>query len=555
MSQGRPILLAIFLELRMYDQQAFKSLSELRTETFEPKIINYLLSQPELGETLKAAGRAPKGINVELLAKIRRVSLREAKQALDNLKKMSFAKTFPGDDRIFLHDEMYAMLKSRVYSDKADAVEQQEAVQAIYGYYKQAIEQKDEELKNIFASLTQEVDFKHASDSSEGYVSRIRALEILRQPLKTEFIYYRLRRQIKKGEYKADQDDPIQAGLKNYYRFGHEAATSNNDEILVPLQIELTNFWLELDNSNFWKPFTEGLLLIHEVWLKVATGQSYLKDIPVLEKSLSDISKLNFDQKTILHALLETWLGTGLVFAKEPEYGRAEKILTDVIDRLQKVSVDERLTWFKDVVISLAYRQRAYTQRVRGAFESAVEDFQKGLYYSRANDFYHEEATLRNDLGFAQMQAGRFQPAFENMWDGLQLRYRVAIGHRIALSYSSLAQYFIATGTAYEEARKHAQYAIKIAGAVGFRRGLGFGNLAYAEATRRFAFSAQGPSNQSEYLQQAQDAIDIAIHLLDEIGEKARILDAKLEQACLYRDRVRIEADKFEEEILVRKIK
>jgi hypothetical protein len=138
------------------------------------------------------------------------------------------------------------------------------------------------------------------------------------------------------------------------------------------------------------------------------------------------------------------------------------------------------------------------------------------------------------------MLEGKFQPAFENMWDGLGLRYKLAVGPRIALSHSSLAQHFIATG-AYEEARKHAQFAVRIAGAVGYRRGIGFGRLALAEAARRFAFSAQGPSNQEEYLREAQDAIDIA---LDTLSEAARLIDATLEQACLYRDRLRIETDR-----------
>ncbi len=323
-----------------------------------------------------------------------------------------------------------------------------------------------------------------------------------------------------------------------YYRYGHEAATSNNDEILIPLQIELTNFWLSLPDGDFWKPFIEGLLLIHEVWLKVATGQNYWDDIPKFEKNLDGITSLSTDQKAILRALLETWLGTGLVFGK-PDYDRAQEVFTKVIEKTEKMRVDGRLEWFKNAVISLTYRQRAYLQRIRGLFDDAIEDFKRGLYYSRFVHFDHEEATLRNDMGYAQMLAGRFQSAFENMWDGLQLRYTLAIGPRIALSHSSLAQHFIATG-AYEEARKHAQFAVRIAGAVDYRRGIGFGRLALAEAARRFAFSAQGPSNQEEYLREAQDAIEIAI---DNLSEAARLIDATLEQACLYRDRLRIEKD------------
>lgn len=534
LSQGRPILLAIFLELRMRNQQAFKDLSALQPETFEQDIIDYLLSEPELGETLKAAGRTRKGMSAELFARIRGGSLKDAKAALEALKGRVFAKSFPDDEeRLFLHDELYALLDAYVYKDAADAADKQAAAQAIIEHYRDEIRKKNEELKDIFASLTAEKAEKSAL--SEDDIKKMQE----RQRLKTEFLHYRLRYQFEKeNKRKAHEDNPIFEGLKMYCRYGHEAATNNNDEILIPLQIELTNFWLSLTDEDFWKPFIEGLLLIHEVWLKVATGQNYWDDVPKFEENLDGITSLSTDQKAILRVLLETWLGTGLVFGK-PDYNRAQEVFTKVIEKTEKMRVDGRLEWFKNAVVSLTYRQRAYLRRIRGLFDDAIKDFKQGLYYSRFIHFDHEEATLRNDMGYAQMLAGGFQSAFENMWDGLQLRYRLAMGPRIALSHSSLAQHFIATG-AYEEARKHAQFAVRIAGAVGYRRGIGFGNLALAEAARRFAFSAQGPSNREEYLREAQDSIEIA---LDNLSEAARQIDASLEQACLYRDRLRIEKD------------
>ncbi len=554
LSQGRPNLLATFLESRMRDPQAFKKLSEYQTETFEQKVIEYLLNQPVLGETLKAAGRARKGINLELLIKISGMSQRDAKTALDTLRNMSFAKTFSDDERVYLHDDMYDLLEKYVYVEVADTAERQAAVQAIYEYYKEeAIKRKNEELQGVFASLTQE-NPEQSTSSSKMYIDKIREIEIHRQRLKIEFIHYRLRSQVAKdSKRKSSEDDPILDGLKMYYRYGHEAAASANDEILIPLQIELTNFWLtlnddnlwklmewlRLEDRNFWKPFIEGMLLVHEIWLKVATGQNYRDEVPVLQKNLSTITGLSSDQKTLLHALLETWLGTGLVFGEQQDYDRAETIFSDIIREAKKAAVEQRLEWFQNVILSLAYRQRAYLYRIRGLFENAIEDYKQGLKYCRLIHFDHEEATLRNDLGFAQMLDGQFQPAFENMWDGLNLRYKLAVGNRTALSYSSLAQYFISTG-APEEARKNAQYAVRIANAVGYRRGARLGNLALAEATRRFAFSAQTPANQEKYLREAQDAIDIA---LAELTGKARLIEAELEQACLYRDRIRVETD------------
>lgn len=538
LSQGRPILLAIFIELRMRNPQAFKDLSALQPETFEQEIIDYLLSEPKLGETLKAAGRTHKGMSAELLARICGGSLKDAKAALETLKEQVFAKTFPDDERVFLHDELYALLERYIYVDPVDAADRQTAAQAIIEYYRDEIRKKNDELKNMFASLAADKTEQFAL-STQDYIPKIRELETERQRLKTEFIHYRLRYKVEKeGKRKAHEDDPVFAGLKMYYRYGHEAATSNNDEILIPLQIELTNFWLSLAEEDFWKPFIEGLLLIHEIWLKVAMGQNDWDDVLKFEETLDAITSLSTDQKAILHALLEIWLGTGLVFGK-PDYDSAQEVFTKVIQETEKLPAVGQLEWFKNAALSLAHRQRAYLRRICGLFEDAIEDFKQGLHYSRFIHFDHEEATLRNDMGFAQMQAGRFQSAFENMWDGLGLRYKLAVGPRIALSHSSLAQHFIARG-AYEEARKHAQFAVRIAGAVGYRRGIGFGNLALAEAARRFAFAAQGPSNREEYLREAQDAIEIA---LDNLSEAARRIDAGLEQACLYRDRIRIETD------------
>ncbi|MBV6396915.1 MAG: hypothetical protein HFACDABA_02519 [Anaerolineales bacterium] len=549
LSQGRPILLAIFLEMRMQSNpKEFQDLSGIESKSFEEKIVNYLRN--EFGETLNAAGRTSKGINAELLARIRDDShpnVQDAQDALRNLKDRVFVREFTDDDRVFLHDELYRLLKEYIYDNETttSAADKQSAAQAIYEYYKEAIKQKDSELQDVFASLMQE-DSEQTSFSEE-YVEKIREIETSRQRLRTEFVYYRLRSPVKKeGKRKWFEDDPSLEGLKMYYRYGHEAATSNNDEILIPLQIELTNFGLNLEAGNFWKPFIEGLLLIHEVWLKQATGQSYLEDIPNLKNNLEGIANLQSEQKIILQNLLEVWLGTGLVFIQKqkPEYDRAESIFTRVISELENLSADRRLKWFIDVAISLAYRQRAFERSKRGLFQNAIEDYRSGLQYSRFTNFLHEESTLRNDLGFSQQYIGDFTHALENLLDGLQLRYRTAVGPRIALSHSSLAQFYIAYG-AYKDAQEHALSTIRISKfseRVGYWRGRVFGYLALAEATRRLAFSFQDVPTQVKYLLTAQKAIEISVQHAEKLTEESKI-NSKLEEACLYRDFTRVETE------------
>lgn len=126
---------------------------------------------------------------------------------------MSFATTFPDDERVYLHDDMYDLLEKYVYVEVADAREGQIAAQAIYEYYKEeAIKQKNEKLQNIFASLAQE-DSEQSTAPSKEYVEEIQKIESSRQRLKTEFIHYRLRSQVAKdGKRKASEDDPILGG-------------------------------------------------------------------------------------------------------------------------------------------------------------------------------------------------------------------------------------------------------------------------------------------------------------------------------------------------------
>jgi len=540
--EGRPILLAMFLEVRLHNPQAFRNLAEIKKEEFEKLAIEGLMNLPKgLGEVIKSVARARKGMNEELLIQLLGISKREAHDKLLDIRDMSFVKTFPGDERVFLHDDLYDLFYEYVFDDVADAKEKQTASQAIYTYYNKEIDRQSKEIRKIFSDLTKEVDFQKPENySDEDYVVKISALESVRQRLKADFVHYRLRSHIaKEGGRKAHEDDPVFAGIKMYYRYGHEAATSSNDQILTPLKVELMKFGFTLEVGDFWKPFVEGLILVNDVWLGVATGQEYENDVPELKKRIELIPDLGGAQKSILLQLLDTWLGTRYIFTKPADYKKADETLTAVINTLKGIDAASRLEWFKSAVMSLAYRQRAYGRRVRGMFLEAIKDFLESLYYNRQTHFNHEEATLRNDLGYAQTLLGQFRYAYENLSDGLELRYALAIGHRIALSHSSLAQHLIAKGY-YEEAHKHARYAIRIADAVGYQRGRAFGYLADAEALRRFSSSTQGEENRAEKLDEAEDAIKIAI---TEVGEKARQIDAELEYGCLYRDRMRVEKD------------
>lgn len=544
LSGGRPILLALFLELKLRNQIETTQFDHTG-ETFERTLIEYLINLPELGETLKAAGRAPKGVDPEILSMIRRINIRDAERMIENLKNLIFTKTFPGDPRVFLHDEMYVLLQKYEYSDErgADVVEAQEAANGIYAYYVQRIDQLEDELRKLIRLIsTEQNGSRHKPQEATRLIREL--MEPL-QKLRIEFTYYRLRHRVttKPNNRKANQkEDHIEAGLRRYYRFVHEAASSGDASILIPMQVELTNFEHSLPTDDYWKPFISGILIVHSVWNLVAQGLIYDEAANKAIEEVDEIRNLTAPQNAVLKAILSVWLGTYNVFRKGADFRIAESQFFSAIDSLKLAAEDPHLAWFHETVRSLAYRQLAYMYRAHGDFANAIANYLEGLKNSRAIDFYHEEATLRNDLGFAQLQIGLFQSAEENIQDGLRLRQIAANAPRLAQSYSTLARYYISTGE-YQGAQRNARAAIRLSDAVGYLRGSALGNLALAEASRRIAFSPQGEPEQETAMEESRNAIESALTLFDQLDDGVSSMDAKLEQACIFRSRVRIERD------------
>jgi hypothetical protein len=547
LSDGRPILIALYLQLVFQNKQLRDKLCSVNREVFEKFLMDELMSS-EVGEALRAAGRAPKGVDLDLFASIRGLPPKNVKDELEQLKSMSFAKTFKSSNRLFLHDEMYAMLQRHIYADKGDYIEATEAARKIYEYYRKLIFEKNQELQSLYEQLVRGIEFEEiTTEQKERIILDIRALEMPRQLFATEFISYQWRHSINQEKTIPQKPaDPVEIALRDYYRFAHESATTGRYDLTVALRLELLSILKELTpQDNPWRGFIRGLLLVQQVWENLALGEKYGVGIPSLLRKLETIRELDAAQRTVLAALLKTWQGTAIIFSLEPVYENAAQLLTEAITALQKIDKPE-MSWFKMVTNGLAHRQRAYLYRIQGQFDLAIADYLEALKHNRGTNYFHEEATLRNDLGVAQMMVGKFQSARENIEEGLKLRYRLGAGPYIALSNSTLAQYLIAT-TDYDGARKSARDAVRISQAIGFERGEAFGKLALAEATRRYAFSPKGLPQQTELIDQAEKLIKSAVNSFEKLGEQLRIIESYLEQACVARDKMRILAKEHQD--------
>jgi tetratricopeptide (TPR) repeat protein len=529
LSEGRPILLALFLERVFHGDPTIRAAVPASSpQAFEPLLISHLMSDPQIGHLLVAAGRAPKGVDLELLAQITDLSESEIKDGFEILKEMSFAKTFLNNDRLFLHEEMYAMLERNVYSKEGDEVDADTAAQAIYQYYKPKIRKLNQGLGQKYVAYAADRSRKH-QDTLWGEIEK--ANQEL-QTLNTEFAFYRWRLVGKQPKADSVSEDPIAKGLQRYYRLGHEASMSNDFESLLWLRFELIRFIQELDCKNKkgekqeWLPFLRGFLFLQKIWEKNASGKSYEDVLPNLDEQLDS------EQKCILSGFINIWKGIALSYGKEPNYKEAEAIFSEFIVQLSNVKV---LPWFSKNAIVLAYRQRAHLKKRQFLLNQAIQDFKKAAKTNRGLNFNFEEATIRNDLGDAQVLTGNFGEAKLNLQDAFSLRQKMKNGTRLALSYSTYARYYTAIG-AFSQARNLARQGMNLSTRIG--RGTALARISFAEATRRYAQELGTPENRCEELfNEAEKALGEALEGL--IEQTALQIDARIEQACLYRDRMR----------------
>jgi len=80
-------------------------------EELERQIVKRMMDTKGIRDMLPMLGRVPKGVDEELLAHLLEISVEEARDRLEPVKRLSFVKV--RDGRYFLHDEMYASWRGR----------------------------------------------------------------------------------------------------------------------------------------------------------------------------------------------------------------------------------------------------------------------------------------------------------------------------------------------------------------------------------------------------------------------------------------------------------
>ncbi len=538
-SQGRPILLSLLIDylgfpgesdvLDMLRQTPPEKVNKEDQQHFEAALFDRL-RQGELGETLIGLGRVPKGADPALLATLLGVSIPEARKRLESVKSLSVIKIRPEDQRVFLHDEMYALLQRQVYDWPSDAIPQNKAFDAIKEYYRQQRHEISQQLNEIYAPVEEQgresLDLRALGEIHARY-----------QALLTEIMYYFLRQDLGRG-------------FRAYYRFSHEAIMARDISMDLQLQAELLSYLSRPPALVIEKDISVEMILANlkvrplaRAWAlgqykqEIEPAHTFIKSVEkewssrfpgLLAAAFVWVASLNIMRGT-LDDMIEAQIHLETVFSLLP----GEEIARPFDDPVYPDTV----LWHKKAVCAQAHRVHGYLKRVQGFMQNAVDEYRNSAVILREIDLRIEMATTKNDMGFAQAELGEWYDGRANVTHALQLRRELGPRVPVALSLNTLAAIDIREGQ-YASARQNSERARSIFRAFSHKRGIGMALTTLSEAMRRLAGATPLISEDEsiKLLREARDCARGASILFDEISEISRQVEALIELGCACRD-------------------
>jgi tetratricopeptide (TPR) repeat protein len=539
-SQGRPILLSLLVDYlsfpgeggveAMLREMTPKELSEENRRRYEEALLNRL-REGELGETLVTLGRVPKGADEEMLATLLNTSQSEARQRLKDIRKFSVVKIRPEDQRVFLHDEMYALLQRHVYDFEYDAEAQKTAFEAIKKYYQIQRGRITQRLNELYAP----VEEKGRESLNMEELGKVHTHY---QTLLAETMYYFLRFDLGRG-------------FRAYYRFAHEAILARDLQMDLLLQAELLSYLSRPPAPILEKDISIEMILASLKVRPLARDwafSNYAHGLTEGDKFIEAVEKVWRPKFPVLLALAQVWTASlHIMRGKGGDYSEAEFHLQDAYSLLPEEEIRQPFAdllfpdttlWLKKAVTALAHRVHGYLKRVRGFMKDAVNEYQKAAVLLREIDLRIEMATTMNDMGFAQRELGEWHDAHSNVRDALRLRRELGPRVPVALSLNTLAAIQVHEGH-YGDARENSQKALAIFRAFSHKRGIGMALVTLAEASRRYAGTVPPLIPEEEridLLRRARDYAREAHTLFTEADEKPRQVEALIEIGCACRD-------------------
>jgi tetratricopeptide (TPR) repeat protein len=548
-SRGRPILLALCIDLATTNPQRFFSIEELTDlQDLEAAIIRRIMEMTgELRTVVQALGRLPKGATPELLAAGMDCSPQEAESFLDAVRPLSFVKQRPADRKIFLHDEMYAMLRRHVFGDPDDVVAGQEFYKSVIEHYKKQIEDSKNRMDNAFA----EVD---AAKTATVDNMRLEQLYSERRNLMVDEVYYCL------------ENLPAR-GFTHYYRYMREASYSVDLLLYTQLSLVLQEWWREKDPDyqadklgGLPRSLVDSEILVRSVVRAAMDGrhQAASEEASTLRKQLAQVDPSNYSWATT-KTVIDFWEAYAKTLHGSADgQNDAKQLLTEGIAALKSLleqpkfadidvnAEDSSSVWSAEAalnkwramaVLAFGHRLLGYHYRTVEQYRQAIAEYRAAVALWRQVEMEVELAYTQNDLGYVYSLLNQIDDAVDMANAALKRRRSLGFRSHMALSLNTLGLIYLADGQ-YRDAEKNCTKALAIFRALESRRGTGLALLALAEALRRGAAAQQERpvSDRVDDLRKADQYNKESIRIFDDLEESLRQVEARIEAGCCLRD-------------------
>jgi len=544
-SGGAPIMLALladYISIAGFGQ--LPGILDIETdpararEELERQIVERMMGAEGIRDTLPMLGRAPKGVDDELLAHLLDIPVDEARRRLEAIKRLSFIKV--RGSRYFLHDEMYTILTRQIYSAPDDAPEAERVNTAIIEWYQGQIDEHHKQLDTLYAPIEQERRFVQVTPQLDH--ARIASVQQEIQRLLVERMYYTLRL------------DPLD-GFREYVRLSFYTTFTGNTMLDIQIQAELLVFLDERDPSG-QQPFIDGLE--REVVLGVAALRTVVRRYAENDYAgvIQHAQRLRQEEAHTLQtaggsteAALNIWEALariGRASKEEQDLERADSLL-GTAERILKAidespDVSEARRWRARTLLALASHARGFGLRARGQIRPAIDAYRRAAVLWRRVDVPICLAWTLNNLGFVESEEGNFAAGQALVEESLAIRRKLGARALIGLSYSTLARVLTLAGD-YRSAATSAERALRLFQAVEYRLGQGLALRNLAEALRRSVTRDDDPAKRVQILYEAYACAHAAYERFAAMGDRLRQIESLIEEGCALRDLIGIKHD------------
>jgi tetratricopeptide (TPR) repeat protein len=527
---GRPILLALAADIVGHGWtlppafgRTVEELQERGMEAWQPEVEQSLIvriqeSPTPIGDTLRAMAWLRKGATPELLARIMDLKtpagdwdLYRATGYLDQVAQLALVKVRPGDRRVFLHDEMYAMLEKHVLQKYSD--EQRDRVYT--------------SIRDHYRGLTRDLE----RQIEQFFPVAVPIQARLRQAF------------IEEMHYRLCHSAPL--GFAMYFWLAEEALGGRDTEMDMLVRTELLRTLGILKASE---TFLGSISREAEVDTAVRWGMRalFLQGDPELALSLFAEVRRRWGKETGKLGLAWTHVQLYQALAKirradGDDWQDAESLLAIVQQKANEILQTPPETpvvmgrrWQARILKSLALNFRGYLDRQQGRYLEAVKHYQESAMLQRRLGMSGLASTLIN-LSYAMALTGESHHARMLAEEAAGLAQRSGQDYVLALALNACALVELYDDH-HRAALRHTDRALEIASALPVFRVRGLIHLTRAQAQRYLwnslteAEQQREPGFFDEMLREANQAANL---LRNSPPDRA---DALLERGCVYRE-------------------